>query len=165
MRAIAALIFTLSALAQGQVAPTVICGNWTSAVDPSVDGPEPNKPIEKLTNEEKIRAIACLMTLKGRKGKARFGGVTSPEVSQIVPECSVEVGALFYIGYIYYGRWDYCEAIALVSEKSGWNRKSDIAKAWASYEKWFSEVKKVGIDAATSQHLDPLAYAPGVHWY
>ena len=165
MKAIAGIVFTLNLLSQAPVAPSVICRSWTSTVDPSVDGPEPNKSIEKLTNEEKIQAIACLMTLKGQKGKARFGGATRLDVSQMVPECSVEVGALFYIGYIYYGRWDYCEGIALISEKSGWNSPGDIAKAWGSYEKWFSEVKKIGIDAALARHLDPLAYTPGVHWY
>jgi hypothetical protein len=121
--------------------------------------------ISSLTPQEKIHAITCLLALEGHHGEAKIGGVTRMDVSQILPEASVEVAALFYIRYIYTGKWDHCNGIALVDAEGKYDTPTAVHEAFDSYKKWFEKVKACGIEKAKEKGLDPMDDCRGAHWY
>ena len=95
--------------------------------------------------------------MQGRTGKAAFGGATRYDVSQIDPMPPVEVAALFYISYLFHNEWrSVAETVTLVDRAGKTNTREAIAKAYRSYRVWFATVKRVGIERAREQKLDPL---------
>jgi hypothetical protein len=141
------------------------CRIWSSQVDPAVDYSGALSDVTKLSPNEKIHAINCLLTLEGKREPAKIGGVTRMDVSQVLPKVSVEIASLFYISYIYYGRWDHCNGIALVDEHGKRNSEASVKEAFSSYKKWFKTVKRIGIEKAKEMNLDPMDSCTGVAWY
>lgn len=112
-----------------------------------------------------MNGISTLLTFEGDKKTATFCGATdvgynSPEVN-----CTVEVAALFYASYIFYGKgWNYfATGIALV-ENGKKNDPKTIKKAFKCYREWFEKIKKIGIEKAREEKLDPLK-GTGIVWY
>lgn len=158
-------LFLMSAL-NANTPSTVDCSKWQSQVDASVVYSGTSPIVSKLNPEEKIQAISCLMELEGRRGAAKIGGVTRPDVSQILPEVSIEIAALFYIRFIYVGKWDHCDGIALMDKGGKLNKSSSVKKVFTSYKKWFEKVKALGIEEAKAKGLDPMDDCRDVvRWY
>jgi hypothetical protein len=135
------------------------CVKWIALVDPSLkaDSTQPG------TEAEILKAIECLLTCKGRKGQAAFGGVTRPDVSQMLPPATVEIAALFYISYLFEGRWDHADGVPLRDEQRI-NPPGSVRLAYASYARWFNQVRKLGLAEARGRHLSPLQ-GTRLSWY
>ena len=139
---------------------------WYSRVSEEAFLSQKNKiKLDEKNPQIVMEGIKILLNFEGDKNKANFCGATgygynSPEV-----ECEVEVAALFYASYIFYGQdWDYfATGIALVENNRN-NSPKTIKKAFSSYRKWFKRVKEIGLEEARKQKLDPLA-GSGVRWY
>ena len=128
--------------------------------------------IDETIPSNVVAGIECLLKLEGRK-KIGVRSGAKPEISQRVPEASVEINALYTISELFYHNDDFADAIALVSvpiERHGeyheyvFNSKKYIKRAFASYRRWFEKVKEIGLEEARKQKLDPLA-GSGVTWY
>jgi hypothetical protein len=138
---------------------------WHCEIDPSVKCAGTLPRVDELTPEGKVRAISCLLLLEGRQGKAKISGVTSWDHSSVLPHAPVEVAALIYIRYLYLGRWDRCNGIALTEPNGDFNEPSAVERVFASYKKWFEKVKEIGLDEAKARGLDPMDDCPDVYWY
>jgi len=77
----------------------------------------------------------------------------------------VEIAALFYASYIFYGKdWDhFATGIALMEDRKI-NSPETIKKAYKHYRKWFEKVKEIGLEEARIRGLDPLK-GSGIGWY
>lgn len=157
------------------------CTFWHSKVDPNI------KPSDRLdtvspgaaegiskelkvdssaisSEEELFKAIECLLHLEGNKTDSKIIGATSYYTSQVFGASTVEVAALYYISYLYYGKWDHAYAAKLV-DKNGFVEDSQmIHKAYVSYRNWYKKLKEVGTAKAKETKLDPLA-GTGIGWY
>jgi hypothetical protein len=141
------------------------CRYWQSKVDSTIKMQYPQFVPSQLSEEETLEAMECLLALEGQKGPASIGGVTRPDVSQILPPVSIEIGALFYISYLYTGKWDgFASGITLVDKGGKWNRPEAVAKAFHYYREWFSQVKSLGLAAVKEKRLSPLD-GRDVRWY
>jgi len=146
------------------------CEYWNTLVDPKA----PDVPEAEIYRAEKdqLTGIQCLLKLEGRKRRGvRFG--SKPDVSQIVPEASIEINALYQISELFYGNTDFAEAVALVEDPpklvgeydaEEYNSSAAVKKSFASYRKWFKEVQKIGLEEARKRKMDPLT-GSGVKWY
>jgi hypothetical protein len=137
----------------------VECEKWIGLVDPELKG-RARKP---ATDKEVMQAIQCLLTCRGNMKIAGFGGATRSEVSQSFPPATVELAALFYISYLFEGRWDHADGVALCDENSI-NPEGAISAAYGGYLKWFAQIRKLGIAEARRRHLSPLS-GTGFQWY
>lgn len=116
-----------------------------------------------LPESKRVEMIACLLRLKG--DRSPFWGVaTNNSVSQTFGPSPLEVVALFNISYIFYGNKDFADAMVLVDEDGKQNSNESIDIAYKAYKKWFKTVKKIGLEEARKQKLDPLD-GSGVRWY
>lgn len=124
-----------------------------------------NASVDEKDTQTIMKGIPILLSFEFDQSEASFCAATSPEMDPPTQECTVEVAALFYISYIFYGKdWDYfAGGIALV-ENGKINSPETIAKAYASYKKWFKKVQKIGLEEARKQDLDPLGDT-GIGWY
>ncbi|HUF03103.1 MAG TPA: hypothetical protein VMM38_02910 [Aridibacter sp.] len=146
------------------------CSYWNTLVDPDA----PDVPIATIERQSKdvLKGIECLLRLEGRNELGvRYG--SKDYVSQIVPQASVEINALYQISELFFGSNDFAQAIALTAnppkrdgkfEELEFNHPELVKKAFISYRKWFKKVKKLGLDLARKQNLDPLK-GSGVEWY
>jgi hypothetical protein len=141
------------------------CSKWQSKVDSSIvySGVIP-KPSE-LTPDEKMKAISCLFYMEGRKCEGQLFGVTKFNISQILPRASIEIGALYYIRSIYYGKWDHCNGVAIVDSNRDMNKDEAVAKVYESYKKWFEKVKQIGLKKALEMGLDPMDDCLDAIWW
>ena len=101
---------------------------------------------------------------RGDKRVAGFGGATRFEVSQIFPPASVDLAALFYISYLFSGRWDHADGVALWNAHGEINPPGSIEIAYKGYQKWYKRVRLVGVAAAREKHLNPLD-GTDLSWY
>lgn len=138
-----------------------VCKYWLSEVDANT---EVSFEIDKDNSNNILKGINCLLKLQGNRADGLFSGATNNRVSQIFPKASIEVCALYYISYLFYGDWEHANAIALVGEDKKPNSPKTVKTAFASYRKWFKTVQKIGLEEARKQKLDPLADS-GVSWY
>jgi len=139
------------------------CTKWLSKVVPDMqDGTLHVDPMP--SDHEIIEAIGCLLQLEGDKRPARFGGVTRPEVSQILPTTTIELAALYYISYLYDGHWQHADGVALWNRKGVINPPGSVETAYVAYRKWFEKVKKIGLEAVRKENLEPLK-GTGLYWY
>jgi hypothetical protein len=84
----------------------------------------------------------------------------------------INLAALYYISYLYTGNWKHGSAIALrgpeveSTDTPGLyaTRQEAVHKAYASYRRWYEEVKRVGLPRAREKKLDPLE-GTGLSWY
>lgn len=165
------------------------CDEWISKVDPDIttieksskedytstldkentyviipDRTEGFLPDTTYTIDQVTTAIECLLGCKGNKNPAKISGVTHAYVSEILPSATVELAALFYISYLYKANYTHADGIALKDKDGNINPPGSLEKAYASYEKWFKEVKEVGLQKAREMELDPLE-GSGLIWY
>ena len=124
------------------------------------------KKVNEKDPEQIIKGMECLLKLKGDKSPGSLSGATHNGVSQLLPSAAVEVTALHYITYLFYGRYDYANGVALHEEDKPLvlNSNKVVKKAYKSYKKWFKKVKKIGIKKAKELKLDPLE-GSGITWY
>jgi hypothetical protein len=139
------------------------CGDWDKKVDASlgVSGVEADS---LPSDRETMRAMACLLRHRGDKRPARFSGVTRPNVSQILPDATVELASLYYVTYLFSGNWQHADGVALWNRDGAINPPGSVDRAYASYIAWFKRVRSMGIAEARKQQLDPLK-GTGLHWY
>lgn len=137
------------------------CKYWFAQVDPSI---EVDFEIDESNPENILKGISCLLEQEGNKSDGLFGGATNIRVSQVFPNATVEVCALFYISYLFYGDWEHANGVALREE--GDNAISDrtVKTAFVSYRRWFDQVRKIGLEEARKRRLDPLS-GSGIHWF
>ncbi|MFC2174218.1 hypothetical protein ACFLU6_16610 [Acidobacteriota bacterium] len=144
------------------VTDLTICAQWHAQVDPAL--PSCEVQVEELDDQELLQAIECLLMLEGRKETASFWGATDPRSSLISGPCAIEIAALYYISYLFTGKWDHALNVALMDEEGELNTDQSVVIAYRSYRAWFAVVRQVGLDKARQQQLDPM-HDSGVHWY
>ncbi len=138
-----------------------VCKYWYAQVDPSV---EVDFEIDENNPENILKGISCLLGLEGNRSDGLFGGAIKTRVSQVFPKATVEVCALFYISYLFYGDWEHADGIALSEHGQKFQSDKTIKKAFAFYRKWLETVKKIGLEEARKRKLDPLT-GSNIHWY
>lgn len=138
-----------------------ICKYWLSQVDIET---EVDFDVDETNPKNVVEGITCLLKFKGNKNKGLFGGATKDTVSQIFPAASVEICALYYASYLFYQDWKHASAIALVDKDGVINSDKSVRKAYKSYERWLKIIKKIGLEKAREQKLDPLG-GSDVRWY
>jgi hypothetical protein len=161
-----------------------------SSIDATADFSGDNMQMENLLeNDPKavMQAIEYLLTMENNNNKGRFLTVRG-YVSQTFPEPSASACALYYISYLFTKNYGHADANVLVRDKEyeqpdgkmkdvdkwvklmkEWELKTyngpvAIEKAYDSYRSWFKKVKKIGLEKAREQKLDPLK-GSGVSWY
>jgi hypothetical protein len=141
------------------------CSYWQAKID-QMPGAHPIlEEIDKLDEQQTLTAIQCLLRFEGDRRKARFGNATDPGVSDILPDTPVEVAALFYISYLFKKEWKHALGVTLVNKSTReYNQPEDVAIAYQSYREWFEEVKKIGLEKAREQKLEPLSKSK-IKWY
>lgn len=143
---------------------------WASAVYAEAYDPD---QVAALTDEQVIAAIGCLFQLENDNRHTRFGGGPRViEVSQLFGPAPVNLAALLYISYLFTRNLNLFTAVALrgPGAESDWSQglyaTSDeaISRAYASYHRWYEEVKRTGLARARDQNLNPLE-GTGLSWY
>jgi hypothetical protein len=146
----------------GSSDPLPGCRYWHSRVDRTFARSDEN--INEANPKSILEGIGCLLRMKGNKNLARFSGVTHLYVSQTFEPATSEVGALYYISYLYTQKWDHADAIALENSNGEINDPQDILIAYQSYQRWFEQVKSVGLAQARQMNLRPLKDT-NIRWY
>lgn len=146
------------------------CAYWVAKIDPRAA--QVDYDVDETDQSKILEGIKCLLKQEHRTGQGVLYG-SKPFVSQIVPKASVDINALYQISRLFYGNDDFAQAVALTSnppkligeyDNIEFNSKDVVAKAFASYRKWFKKVKKLGLDGARKQKINPLD-GSGVSWY
>jgi hypothetical protein len=140
-----------------------MCEQWIEKVDPS-SGKTNIDADSTLSDNQIIEAITCLLKCEGNKNTARISGATHLYISQIFPQATIELAALYYISYLFTRSWDIADGIALCDNNGTINPPKSIETAYEKYKEWFQKVQSIGIKAAREQKLNPLA-GSGIHWY
>jgi hypothetical protein len=138
-----------------------VCRYWLGEVDTETDV---SYEIDESKPKNVMKGIECLLKLQGRRQEGLFSGATTDNVSQIFPPSSIEVCALYYVSYLFYGDWKHANAVALVGEDGSINSNESVKIAYESYRRWHKTLKKVGLQKARDMKLDPLS-GSGVRWY
>jgi len=128
--------------------------------------------VASLTEAEKLEAIQCLLGAENDLRPAAFGGVTRLDVSQLFAPVRVDLAALYAISYIFTGRFDHADAVALSGERASASdhlgnyvtRRDAIHRAYRAYREWFAKVRQVGLANAHESGLQPLE-GSGLRWY
>lgn len=140
------------------------CKKWFAKVEPIPGTSEEVWLTDRPTDQDVLQAIGCLLQLHGNKHPARFTGVTHLDVSQILPQASVELAALYYISYLFTGNFKHADGIALVNRSRVINPDGAIDIAYHAYTVWFERVKSMGLLTARTLVLNPLQ-GTGLSWY
>ena len=140
------------------------CEYWWSEADENA--PKATEAKEPDLSDPRVvkGGIECLLKMKGNKHSAKFRGAISLEVSQIFTNTTADVAALYYISYLFHEKWDHADAVALRGPDGDFNTPEIIAEAYNSYEKWFAEVKVIGLSKAREMKLNPLKHSQ-IRWY
>ncbi len=140
------------------------CNYWNAAVgEKSSNGKRGNK--DEKNTDNILEGIECLLRLEGDKSRGAYSGATHNRVSQLFPQATVEVNALYYVSKLFFDRFDHANGIALQNIKDRtFNSEESVRAAFESYRKWFIKVKKIGLEEARKQKLDPLECS-GIQWY
>ncbi|HEU4507851.1 MAG TPA: hypothetical protein VFR78_06410 [Pyrinomonadaceae bacterium] len=140
------------------------CEYWWSKADENAAPPREAKRPDLSDSRVVMEGIECLLKMKGNKHPAKFRGAISLEVSQIFTNTTADVAALYYISYLFHEKWDHADAVALRGPDGDFNTPEIIAEAYSSYEKWFEEVKEIGLPKAREMKVDPLKHSQ-IRWY
>lgn len=155
------------------------CDYWQARVDPSIKLPKNANETDKenstvelsfdfdISEEDAaklLEATECLLKLKGKTSSSNLSSLFGLGHSSRIPSPTVEVAALYYISALYHKKWRHANGIILVDKDEERNNKESVETAFKSYEAWFEKVKKIGLEEARKQKLDPLADS-GVSWY
>ena len=138
-----------------------VCKYWQSQVNAEIDV---DFEIDESDPKNVLAGIDCLLKLEGDKREGLFSGATNDNVSNIFPNASVEICALYYASYLFSQDWKHANAIALVGKDGIINSDESVNKAFESYKLWRKKLKKIGLQKARQMKLDPLANS-GVRWY
>ncbi len=159
------LMITDFLMAQGSKETKKIpCKYWQAKVDKKLKLIT-DIEVDESDEEVILDAIECLLKMRGNKNPARFSGATHLAVSSILPPATADVAALYYISYLYYQKWNHGNGVAILELESGrLNRPEAIERAFDSYERWFGEVKRIGLAKARQMKLDPLKNS-GLVWF
>lgn len=141
------------------------CNCWLAKIDRTVSPPNDCRNREELTDEEVLTVIECLLKQKGNKS-AHWGVTLRNDVSQTFGPSPVEVVALFYASYLFQENKEFASAMVLHYDGSDekFNTPRAVRIAHKAYRKWFEKIKKIGLEEARKQKLDPLE-GTGVSWY
>lgn len=138
------------------------CDYWQSKV--VVEVPLRGEAFELPSTDELVRVCECLLELRGDSRPARFGGARRVDVSEIFGPVSSEIGALYYLSYIFYGDDGFSDAVTLIDEFGKPNQARSVDRAFASASQWLEQVSSVGLDEVGLRGLDPLFFTT-VTWY
>ena len=142
-----------------------VCERWRFLVDPSGTGGLPSPDVEHLTDEEALVGLSCLLMLEANRGEGKFSGATRFEVSQLFPQATVELDALFVISAIYNQSWRHADGVALADARGKiQNAVSGPKRAFPFVRRWYDRIQRLGLVKARSQGDDPLK-GSGLHWY
>jgi hypothetical protein len=153
----------VGAMCEAGYARTADCQVWNGEVDPNFLG-KATAHSAPLSDKEVLLAMDCLLRNQGNRGNAVISGVTRDEVSQMLPQATVELASLYYVSYLFTGNYQHGDGIALWDRKGVINPPGGVETAYASYRAWFKKVKSVGLAEARKQHLDPLE-GTNLYWY
>lgn len=144
------------------------CYRWRTQVDPLKERIVID--VKTLTDREIEEGIGCLLKLKGQKNKARFYGYTRNNYNKSEgyrpPKnpASVEIAALYYASYLFYGNWEHAGSVVLYDQATGKTNTREIAeRAYKSYQEWYKRVLEMGLKASREKKLDPLE-GSGISW-
>ena len=155
------------------------CDYWQAKVDPSIKLPKTADETDKknstvelsfdfdISEEDTaklLEATECLLKLKGKTSSSNLSSVFGLAHSSRFPSPTVEVAALYYTSALYHKKWRHANGVILIDKDGERNTKESIETAYKAYEAWFEKVKKIGLEEARKQKLDPLADS-GVEWY
>ncbi len=155
------------------------CDYWQARVNPSIKLPKnadetdtKNSTVElsfdfDISEEDAaklLEATECLLKLKGETSSSNLSSLFGLGHSSRLPSPTVEVAALYYISALYHKKWRHANGIILVDKDGERNKKESIETAFKSYKAWFEKVKKIGLQKAREEKLEPLADS-GVEWY
>jgi hypothetical protein len=141
------------------------CKYWWSKADLSIQLPKDTPEKDEKDEKNIIEAIDCLLKLKGNTNQTQYSAITNLKYLEAkIPSPTIEVVALYRISALYYQKWRHANAIVLVDKDRRQNTKEAVDAAYKSYEAWFEKVKKIGLEEARKQKLDPLADSD-VSWY
>ncbi|HQY68746.1 MAG TPA: hypothetical protein PLD38_15835 [Pyrinomonadaceae bacterium] len=157
------LVYSNTMMAEAQMKSNC-CNYWKSKVSEAIPTPERSSEKHNSESESILAAIECLLTMEGDKSRARFSGATRFDTSQTFEPATSDVGALYYISFLYLKKWDHSNAVALVDKDNRLNHPESISIAYRAYRKWFKKIKDEGITKAREQKLDPLE-GTGIRWY
>jgi hypothetical protein len=141
---------------------TTRCEYWQSKVDASL-ALRGTRLDELPSDSEAVTAIQCLLRMRGRIEPSRFAGSTRDDVSQISPETPMDVGALYYITFIYEKSWTHADAVMIVGPH-GVNSRATVREAFHAYDRWFKTVERIGIAEARARRMHPLN-GTSLNWY
>lgn len=142
-----------------------VCNCWLAKIDRKVSSPNDCKDRKDLTNEEVLEVMECLLNQKGNKSPYWAVSLRN-DISQTFGPSPVEVVSLFYVSYLFQENKDFASAIVLLYDNNDeeFNSRKAVKIAYNAYRKWFEKVKKIGLEEARRQELDPLADS-NVRWY
>lgn len=127
--------------------------------------------VASLTQAQKLKAIQCLLGAEHDLRSAAFSGGYRPDVSQLFAPVRVNLAALYAISYIYNGRYDHADAVALRGDDAWYSdsglyatKTRAIHKAYRAYRAWFAKVRGMGLANAQRAALQPLD-GTGLRWY
>ncbi len=154
---VAILIFAVDGFTQ-----SIDCKAWKSQVDASMKR-QGILTADKLTSEQKIEGIECLLTLESEDGPARFRGATRIVWERSLPTPMpknappISIAALYYISYLFTDDWGHGNEIVLYDTKTDKPISlQDIPKAFQLYKQWWQKVKAKGFEEARKLELDPF---------
>jgi hypothetical protein len=140
------------------------CNRWRSLVDPKAPHESPRPDFDKLSDEEAFIGIDCLLAMQGIRRHGAFGGATRLDVSQLYPEATVELDALYVVSAIYNQKWQHAQGIALMDKNGAILRPHAAAKrAFPFARKWYLRARKMGLPKMRELNDDPLK-GSGVRW-
>lgn len=140
------------------------CTQWHAKVDKSLAKESEEFDEKQISEKELMKGIECLLKLEGNKTLTWPVGKTNIQSSQPTGLVQIQVNALYFISYLYYGKWEEADAISLVETNKERDSPETIKRAYESYRTWFEKVKEIGLEKAREQKLDPLD-GTDVRWY
>ena len=163
--------------AGARIQSTDRCQYWYAKVDPSAARARAPLVLEKIdidkltfgvTQEDAARALEaaeCLLKLEGKTSKSihPFANI-SLRLDERIPGPKIEVAALYHIAAYYHNNWQHAQAMLLIDHKGKRNTKKSIRQAFRAYRAWLEKVKRIGLEEASKQNLDPLD-GTGIRWY
>jgi hypothetical protein len=122
-----------------------------------------------FTNSDIEKMIAELLTFKGdtRKCFMKISCTEDITVPETISHYSLQLEALYMINSLFFKDYTtYSPCPILVNEKESFAATDEaiIAEAYAAYEKWFVEIKEIGIGNARAKSINPLE-GSSIKWY
>jgi hypothetical protein len=134
-------------------------------VDPNAQSGSIPPAVEQLSDEEAKTGIACLLTFEGNRRVGRFSGATRLDISQLFPDATVELDALYVISAIYNRKWLHAQGVALVDQKQNiLLPEVGARRAFRFVRRWYQRLKENGLEKLRVDHDDPLN-GSGLRWY